>query len=85
MEEKKETKLRRRRWRGGIRQDSSRANGKGADLPGLPARVEFVAVEAKVDAARVSGLDDDFLPASHGTLAAGEQKVGGDSSTVGSD
>src|SRR5260370_14631746 len=70
--------LRRGRRLRGVQQDSSRAKSNGLNLPECSPDVKLLSVESKVDAAGVSGLDHDFLPAAHGALAARGQKFGGD-------
>jgi len=73
---RKRKNLRRRRRCRGIRQDSMRTKSNRLDLPEFRPDIELLSVEKKVDAAGVSGLDDDFLPASGGALAAGGQQFG---------
>jgi hypothetical protein len=55
---------------------SARTKSNGFDLAVLAPGVKLLAVESKGDAGGVSGLDDDFLPAADGALAAGFQKFG---------
>ena len=85
MEEKKETKLRRRRRHRSIRQHSLRTKSNCLDFPEFSSGVELVSVESEVDAAGVSDPDDDFFAASDRALAAGGQKFGRDRSAVGGD
>ena len=74
MEEMKEKSSgRRRRW-GGSLQHPARAEGDGLDLPVVSRGFKLLPVESKVDPPGVSCLDSDFLPASDGALAAGDQK-----------
>ena len=85
MEEKKEKNLRRRRrWRS-IRHHSARAKGNGLDLSQLSSRVEFLSIEAKVDAAGIADLNDNFFSSMDGPLAARRQDFGWGSLAVGSD
>jgi hypothetical protein len=72
----KEKNSRVRRRRGGAWYQSARTKSNGSYLAVLTAGVELLAVESKGDAGGVSGLDDDFLPAADGALAAGFQKLG---------
>ena len=62
-----------------------RTESNGLDFPVFSAGVELLAVESKIDAAGVSGLDDDFFAASDGALVTGGQKLGRDSFAVGGD
>src|SRR5208337_4554319 len=85
MEQKKETNLRCRRRFRGVRQNSSGTKSKGLDLPVVSSDVELPSIELKVDAAGVSGLDDDFPPASDRALTARGQGFGRGRFAVGGD
>jgi hypothetical protein len=62
-----------------------RTKSNGLDLAEFSFDVELFSVELKVNAAGVSGLDDDFLPASDGALFTGGQEFGRDRCAVGGD
>jgi hypothetical protein len=62
-----------------------RTESNGLDLPVVTAGGDFLFVESKIDATRVSGPDDDLFPALDHALAASGQKFGRDSFAVGCD
>ena len=62
-----------------------RTKRDGLDLSEFASEVELLSIESKVDAASVSGLDDDFPPATDRACTAGGQNFGRGRGAVGGD
>ena len=72
------------RWQSS-RDDSARAEGNGFDFPRLSPGVAFFSIEAKVDAAGIAGLNDNFFLAPDDALIARRQQFGRGRLAVGGD
>src|SRR5271155_153072 len=72
------------RWQS-IRDHSARAEGNGFDFPRLSPGVEFFSIEAKVDTAGITGLNDNFFLAPDDALIARRQQFGRGRLAVGGD